>query len=350
MALHLFATDDYLGQGLNDCRLGEHAWINWVILRLKSIIGATIMNQASAPQTLATSSSKTTSWTWTWKTQALNICFETWGQGTPLVLLPAFSTVSSRHELRAMAMQLLQQFPDRVQVITLDWPGFGDSDRPKLSYEPTLYHQFLQDFIRELAQPPVLIAAGHAAGYALTAANQGLCTKLVLVAPTWRGPLAVMGAPKGVRTALRELVRSPLLGQALYGLNTRPSFLKWMYRRHVFVDATQLTPDYLAQRHQNTQKTGARYAPAAFVTGGLDPVESREAFLQMLAQCSIPIGVVIADQAPPSSKAEMEAIATALSSSSPTALFPMLKLPGSLGLGEEYGVEVAEAIASFLVL
>lgn len=40
-------------------------------------------------------------------------------------------------------------------------------------------------------------------------------------------------------------LRTPLLGQALYGLNTQPAFLKWMYRRHVFVDEQRLTPDYI---------------------------------------------------------------------------------------------------------
>lgn len=164
---------------------------------------------------------------------------------------------------------------------------------------------------------------------------------MVLIAPTWRGPLAVMGAPVAMRRGIRQLVRSPVVGSALYGLNTRPGFLRWMYRRHVFVDETQLTPEFIAQRYQNTQQSGARYAPAAFVTGGLDPVDEREEFLAGLTRQAEPVMLIVAEQAPPGSKAEMEAMAQ----------LPNVQaayLPGSLGMAEEFGDAIALAILPFL--
>ncbi|MEM8614479.1 MAG: alpha/beta hydrolase, partial [Cyanobacteria bacterium P01_H01_bin.105] len=121
----------------------------------------------------------------------------------------------------------------------------------------------------------------------------------------------------------------------------RPAFLKWMYRRHVFVNEDNLTSGYIAQRHQGTQKSGARYAPAAFVTGGLDPVQTRDAFLDYFESLPIPTLVIVGEQAPPSSKAEMEAM----------ALLPQVqsvRLPGTLGMAEEYGKAVAEAVLPFL--
>ena len=187
-------------------------------------------------------------------------------------------------------------------------------------------------------QEVAVVAAGHAAGYALSLPSW---SRIVLIAPTWRGPLAVMGAPASVRKGIRKLVRSPLIGQALYGLNTQPRFLKWMYQRHVFVDETQLTPAYIAQRHQNTQKPRARYAPAAFVTGGLDPADERAEFLVMLEQQSAPVMVIVADNAPPSSKAEMEAM-----TQSPEV--QVAHLPGSLGMAEELGDAIAPTILRFL--
>ena len=273
---------------------------------------------------------------WQWQGQTITITYETVGNGKPILLLPAFSTVSSRTELAALANQLGREH----QVTVLDWPGFGDSDRFRLAYQPVLYQQFLKDFVTaHFSQPIAVIAVGHAAGCALTMPDAW--SKIVLVAPTWKGPLAVMGAPETMRSGVRELVRSPLIGQALYWLNTRPSFLKWMYRRHVFVDDTKLTPDYIAQRHQGTQKPGARYAPAAFVTGGLDPVQTREAFLACFDSLSIPVMVIVGENAPPSSKAEMETVA-ALSQ------VQAVSLPGTLGMAEEYGEAVAEAILPFL--
>ncbi len=273
---------------------------------------------------------------WQWQGQPITVTYETLGNGQPILLLPAFSTVSSRTELTTLASHLAVQY----QVTVLDWPGFGDSDRLRLAYQPSLYKQFLGEFVREhFSEPIAVVAAGHASGYVLAMAN--VWSKIVLVAPTWKGPLAVMGAPEMVRSGVRGLVRSHLLGQVLYWLNTRPSFLKWMYRRHVFVDDQQLTPDYIAQRHAGTQKPGARYAPAAFVTGGLDPVNTREEFLNYFDSMTIPVMVILGEQAPPSSKAEMEAMAA-------RPEIQTIRLPGTLGMAEEYGDAVAQAILSFL--
>lgn len=114
-----------------------------------------------------------------------------------------------------------------------------------------------------------------------------------------------------------------------------------MYRRHVFVDEQHLTQDYIQQRRQSTQRPGARYAPAAFITGELDLVQSREAFLQYLESLTCPVMIVVSEQAPPASKAEMEEMV-----SLPGVQFT--RLPGTLGLAEEYGDTVAEVIRPFL--
>ena len=297
-------------------------------------------SQSAAPLSTSQLDGEVRTYIWHWQDQPVRVVYEVLGEGQPVLLLPAFSTVSSRAELKQLATALGNQF----QIVPIDWPGFGDSDRQPLNYRPDLYRQFLVDFVEsELTKPVGVVAAGHAAGYVIQVAAQHpiFWSKIGLIAPTWRGPLAVMGAPQAMRDGVRELVRSPLLGQVLYGLNTRPGFLKWMYRRHVFVDETKLTADYIQQRHQGTQQTGARYAPAAFVTGSLDPVQTREDLLVNFEQLSVPLMVVVADQAPPASKAEMEAIATLPG-------IQLARFPGTLGMAEEFGGELATIIKPFL--
>ena len=114
-----------------------------------------------------------------------------------------------------------------------------------------------------------------------------------------------------------------------------------MYKRHVYVDETKLTPEFIAQKHQITSKSGARYAGAAFVTGAIDPVADREEFLQLLESVSMPVSIVLAENAPPKSKAEMEAMAE-------LAKVQTVRLAGTLGIYEEYPEAVAEAIQNFL--
>ncbi|MCL1469082.1 alpha/beta hydrolase [Argonema antarcticum A004/B2] len=278
---------------------------------------------------------------WNWQGQQLRVVYETIGQGTPVLLLPAFSTVSTRLEMAGLAKLLASKF----QVIALDWPGFGESSRPRLDYTPDLYHQFLQDFVTNIFNTPVtVVAAGHAAGYAMKLAQKQppVWSKIVLAAPTWRGPLPTMaGKQQGWFGTVREMVRSPILGQTLYKLNTTPSFLRWMYRRHVFVDDSHLTPNFIYQKWEITQQPGARFAPAAFVTGTLDPVSDRSDFLAWFKDLSIPVMVVIGEQSPPKSKAEMEILSQLPGVQS-------CLLPGSLGLHEEYADKLAEIILPFL--
>lgn len=274
---------------------------------------------------------------WKWQDSTYEVAYEILGQGSPVLLLPAFSTVSTRAEMRGIAQKLAAQY----QTIALDWLGFGESDRPALDYQPAIYLQLLRDFARShFNQPIPVIGAGHAAGYIMQLANESPTTwsKIVLIAPTWRGPLpTAMGEHRSQYGILRSLVRSPVLGQFLYNLTTTPSFLSMMYRRHVYIQLERVTPELIRQKRQTTQQPGARFASAAFVTGNLDIVLNREDFLQLFQTISVPTAIAIGEQTPPKSKAEMEAIATMPN-------IRVFQMQGALGMHEEYSDVLATTI------
>ncbi len=277
---------------------------------------------------------------WNWKNQQLRVVYETLGKGSPLLLLPAFSSVSTRLEMGELAKLLAPDF----QVVAIDWPGFGQSSRPSLNYRPEIYQQFLEDFVKAIFNTPItVVAAGHAASYVLQLAVKQPATfsRIVLLGPTWRGPLPTMGASQQVAGMVRELVRSPILGQALYKLNTTQSFLSFMYRRHVFTDAAKITPSFIEKKWHTTQQPGARFASAAFVTGNLDAVREQSAFLELVQSLTLPLMVVIGESSPPKSREEMNAL-VALSG------VRSVVVPGSLGLHEEYPAVVLEAVQDFL--
>ncbi|MEL6494189.1 MAG: alpha/beta hydrolase [Cyanobacteria bacterium J06623_7] len=276
---------------------------------------------------------------WNFLDKQYQVVYETIGEGNSVLLLPAFSTVSSRTEMKAIANLLATQY----QVTVLDWLGFGESQCPPVDYNPALFQQLLGDFVKSVFNSSIiLIAAGHASGYALKLArdNPNIVSQLILIAPTWQGPLRVMGLPDRIRNGASNLVRSPVVGQGLYYLNTTPSFLRFMYKRHVYVDESKLTPEFIAQKHQITSKPGGRYAPAAFVTGAIDPVTNREEFLQLLESVSMPVSIILAENAPPKSKAEMAAMAE-------LDKVQTVRLTGTLGIYEEYPEAVTEAIQNF---
>lgn len=278
---------------------------------------------------------------WTWKGKSLQIVYEVLGEGTPLLLLPAMSSVSSRTEMGGLAEQLAKRF----QVVAVDLPGFGQSDRPMMDYRPAVYHAFLRDFVQSVfTQPIVAIAAGHTATYLMQLVQQqpAAFTYVALAAPTWRGPLpTMMGDQKWFFKLVRQVVKTPVLGQFLYWLNTLPWFLRWMYGRHVFGDRHHITRQLLSQKWRTTQKPGARFASVAFVTGALDPVHSRKEFTDYFQPLAIPTAIVIGEQTPPKSREEMEFVVHFTS-------VQVYRMPGSLGLHEEYATEFMDGVLPFL--
>ena len=273
----------------------------------------------------------------------LGIVLERSGPGTaPLwLLLPALSTVSSRSEWKPLA----EAVGDQRQLASLDWPGFGDSDRPPIRYDASLLRSALRAVLTYLhtIHPGriTVVAAGHSASVALglEAEWSGLWQELVLVAPTWRGPLPTMtGWPPQRFRWLRQLVAAPLIGPALYRLNTSNAVLKLMLRRHVWVDPDLLTPERIQQQQQLARRPGARFASAAFVTGGLDPAQESDWWLQQARMLQCPLQVVLAADAPPRSRQEMEALAWVADQLS--------VIPGRLGLHQEFGALLARQLLS----
>jgi pimeloyl-ACP methyl ester carboxylesterase len=159
--------------------------------------------------------------------------------------------------------------------VLVDWPGFGESTRGRLDYGPRLYHKFLADFAAALVpKAAAVIAAGHAASYALVLARDrpGVWSHAVLLTPTWQGPLpTAMGEHPRAYAWARRLVGTPVIGEALYRLNTLRSVIGLMYRRHVYSEAGRIAPAFIAKKQDVARWPGARFGSVAFVTGNLDP-------------------------------------------------------------------------------
>ena len=69
-------------------------------------------------------------------------------------------------------------------------------------------------------------------------------------------------------------------------------------------------------------------------------MQDREEWLRVGRSLTLPVQMIIADKAPPQSKAEMEALAS----------LPQIqsqRIPGSLGLYEEYATEVGQIALTF---
>ncbi|KMO29143.1 hydrolase [Methylobacterium tarhaniae] len=260
------------------------------------------------------------------------------GAGKPALLLPALSSISTREEMRPLATRLAA----RHACLVPDWPGFGAQPRIRVPLAPDTLHAFLDALLAQAPGPyAVGVAAGHAAGYLVAAAarHPGAFARLVLVAPTWRGPLpTAMGEERRpLFGRLRRAVEAPVLGNLLYRLNVSTPIVSRMMQAHVYADPARVTPAVLADKRRVTHQPGARFGTAAFVTGGLDPVRTRGAFHALFGPGLPPVTMLHPKGTPRRSGAEMTALAEA-------GLVRSVPIPGALAAHEECPEAVAAAI------
>jgi pimeloyl-ACP methyl ester carboxylesterase len=200
--------------------------------------------------------------------------------------------------------------------------------------------------LREVASDPLaVVAAGHAATYVLAQAveHPDWIKRLVMIAPTWRGPLpTVAGGKRPLFDRIRRWGDVPVLGQALYRLNVNGPMLRMMTTGHVYSDRAWLAGERLSDKLAVTQAPGARFASIRFVTGHLDPLSSHGEWIGLFERVTCPVLVIYGAETPPRSRAEMEAVPT-----QPNVRTVRLDR-GKLSVHEEFPDAVATEIKPFL--
>src|SRR5262245_21148176 len=279
---------------------------------------------------------------WRWRGEMIRIGIDRLGDGPSILLLPALSSISTRREMRPLQERLSAHY----RTVAVDWPGFGDQPRPAIDWNPEVYSAFLSSLLVSVVpHPHAIIAAGHAAAYALkhVAADATATGRLVLIAPTWRGPLPTMlGGHRPFFDRLCRLVDRPGIGPLIYRLNVNRPAVRYMGAGHVYADPAFLEGERLREKLAVVRAPGARFASVRFVTGRLDPLPSREAFLEVARRASAPMLLIYGAETPPKSRAEMEALAAVPG-------VRTVRLPkGKLSVHEEFPDATVQAIAPFL--
>ncbi|WP_428490581.1 alpha/beta fold hydrolase [Rhodopila sp.] len=280
---------------------------------------------------------------WSWCGKSIVVGLDERGDGPGVLLLPALSSISTRAEMTP----LMDRMASVMRVISVDWPGFGAGERPHLRWTPDALSGFLDHLLHAIIpEVSMVVAAGHAATYTLhhAAHHPGRLDRLVLIAPTWRGPLPTMIGGRHRRFAgIRRAIEMPLTGPLLYRANVNPFVVRMMLAGHVYSHRDTLSEHGWFEKQRVINAPGARFGTAAFITGGLDRVTSRAEFLALTQQAGVPILLTYTEQTPPKSRAEMQALGTL--SSVQSCVLPN----GKLGVHEEFPDDVTRVIAPFLL-
>src|SRR5437588_560830 len=148
----------------------------------------------------------------------------------PLLLIHGFGPGASSYEWRKNVDALSEQF----RVYTLDLLGYGLSDRPAIDYTAETYADLISDFLKEvIGKPTVVVAHGETCAYVIANAYRRpqLFERLVLVAPS--PTLLEETMPGPLNTALKFLLRAPIVGQFVYNVLTSRRGIQNNYDRAV---------------------------------------------------------------------------------------------------------------------
>ena len=176
-----------------------------------------------------------------------------------LLLLHGINAAASSHEFRYVVDALAEDH----HVLAPDLPGFGHSDRPPLLYSGSLYVTFVEDFLRDLTDEPVVLASSLGGAYAAVAADEADVAELFLVCPT-------ASTIPGRQTWVRSLLRTPVVGEGLYNLLVSRPAIRYFLADHGFSDRAAIPEEWVEYDWRTAHQPGARFAPASFVGGFLD--------------------------------------------------------------------------------
>jgi pimeloyl-ACP methyl ester carboxylesterase len=198
------------------------------------------------------------------------------GQGEPLVLIHGVYAGASSYEYRRVFDLLARGH----RVFAFDLLGFGRSAHPALVYTPVLYEQLIADFVREVVggadHPAAVIASTLGAAFTIRAAAErpALFSRLVLIEPTGMENLARANDSLARRAGL-ALLRSPLVGQAIYNaIASRPS-IRFFLQGQTYADPLMVTDAMIEHYYTVAHQPGSRFAAASFISGTLNtPVAS----------------------------------------------------------------------------
>ena len=192
-----------------------------------------------------------------------------------LLLLHGINAAGSNGEFREVFDELAEDY----HVVAPDLPGFGTSDRPQLRYSAALYEDFVGDFVSEFDDPAV-VASSLTAAY-LVGADPDV-SRMILVCPTERG------GPEP-KQWLRELIRAPLVGEAVFNLlGSKPS-IRYFNADHGYADPNRVSEAWTDYEWRTAHQQNARFAPASFISGYLNSEVDLET---ALADVDVPVTLV----------------------------------------------------------
>ena len=165
--------------------------------------------------------------------------------------------------------ELLPELAKRFQVFALDWPGYGDSDKPALEYTMDFYQKILRAFVTHLGFESLDIAAFSMGG--------AVALRFALEHPERLHRLALissygLGGTVHLPILPRVLLKIPGMADFVWRqLKTRGGLLSWLVKHLVFGRAEVVTAALLEDVRAQLELEGLQTAFTSWLGRELGP-------------------------------------------------------------------------------
>jgi pimeloyl-ACP methyl ester carboxylesterase len=187
-------------------------------------------------------------------------------ESKPLVLIHGFAPGASSFEWRKNVDTLAEQF----RVYAIDLLGSGLSDRPAIDYTAETYTDLIGDFLKEVVGKPAIVAAqGLSGAYVVMCAYRRpqLFERLILVSP----PVTLLEehTPGIANTALKTVLKTPIVGEFIYNILTSRRALQAYYDRQGYHNPGLITDQLVEYVFSSAHQEYSHYPAVSLLSKDL---------------------------------------------------------------------------------
>lgn len=188
-----------------------------------------------------------------------------YGQGEPLLLLHGIGIGCAGHEWDSVITSLSRHYTLYIP----DLIGFGNSDKPEISYSSYLYTSLINDFTKDVIGKPAFVAASNkAADFAVLSYRfkPDYIKKLLLVSPTG------IDGNNDKTPYSGKFMNLPLYGTFMYNIMSSMAYTMYFLKKNAYFDRYKVSLNTGEKYFKSAHYGGpsAKYAISALLAGHLD--------------------------------------------------------------------------------
>lgn len=187
------------------------------------------------------------------------------GNGTPLLMVHRIGIGESSLEWQRNINTLSKYY----KVYSIDLIGFGQSDKPNMTYTAYLYSQLIIDFIKDIIKESTnIIADSLSSAFVIMAytLSSVLFNKIMLICPSGVGNINTHFSKHDKYTKM--VINFPIIGTTLYNYISSKKFCKKILEDELFFNKENITTTILNEYYYSAHYKGAnsRYSIASFIS------------------------------------------------------------------------------------